>query len=44
MPEWLADVTELVNIASAHAPIGRGRTIVWVFMHIAGVSVDRIIV
>jgi hypothetical protein len=47
LPEWLADVGEIVNIASAHAhlrpSIDRGTTNVWVFEHIAGVPMDRIV-
>lgn len=45
LPEWLADMTDLVNIANActhwRSSIGRGKPIVWV--HVMGVSMDRII-
>jgi hypothetical protein len=46
-PEWLADVTVLVNIASAHAhwlsSIDWGTKIEWVVVHIVGVSMDRVV-
>jgi hypothetical protein len=45
LPERLADVTD-INITNARAQwqssIDRRRTIVWVFGHIVGVSMDRI--
>jgi hypothetical protein len=47
LPELLADVTELVNVASARAhwqsSIDMGTTIVWVFGHVVGVSMDGIV-
>jgi hypothetical protein len=43
--EWLADVTELVNIACARvhqrSSGDRGKTVVWVC--VMGVSMDRIV-